>query len=100
VVAVPPALAGRIAYDPPLPGRRDQLTQRMPHGSTIKAHAIYDEPFWRGEGLSGQAGGTDLPVAFTFDGSPPSGAPGVLVAFIEGDAARELGREPPRPGGR
>jgi monoamine oxidase len=34
-------------------------------------------------------------VAFTFDNPPPSGTPGVLVAFCEGDAARELGREPP-----
>ncbi|MGH2723714.1 MAG: flavin monoamine oxidase family protein [Actinomycetota bacterium] len=91
IVAVPPALAGRIAFDPPLPGRRDQLTQRMPHGATIKAMAMYDEPFWRGEGLSGQAGCPDLPVGFTFDNSPPDGKPGVLVAFVEGDRARELG---------
>jgi monoamine oxidase len=92
IVAVPPTLAGRIAYDPPLPGWRDQLTQRMPHGATIKAHAIYDEPFWRREGLHGQAGSTHLPVGFTFDNSPPDGNPGVLVAFVEGDHARELGR--------
>ena len=34
IVAVPPALAGRIEYDPPLPGPRDQLTQRMPMGGS------------------------------------------------------------------
>ena len=33
IVAMPPTLAGRIAYDPPLPGYRDQLTQRMPMGA-------------------------------------------------------------------
>ena len=92
VVAVPPMLAGRIAYDPPLPGMRDQLTQRMPHGSTIKAFGIYDEPFWRKEGLSGQTGSPDLPVGFTFDVSPPEGSPGVLVGFLEGDHARRAGR--------
>jgi monoamine oxidase len=95
IVAIPPTLAGRIAYEPPLPGWRDQLTQRMPHGATIKANAIYDEPFWRPEGLHGQAGSTHLPVAFTFDNSPPDGSPGVLVAFVEGDHARELGRGSP-----
>ena len=47
VVAVPPALAGRIAYDPPLPGYRDQLTQRVPMGAVIKCLAVYEEPFWR-----------------------------------------------------
>jgi monoamine oxidase len=92
VVAVPPALAGRIAFDPPLPGWRDQLTQRMPHGATIKANAIYEEPFWRDDGLNGQAGSSDLPVSFTFDNSPPSDTPGVLVGFVEGDRALELGR--------
>lgn len=30
IVAMPPHLAGRIAYDPPMPAARDQLTQRMP----------------------------------------------------------------------
>ena len=30
VVTLPPTLAGRLEYDPPLPSWRDQLTQRMP----------------------------------------------------------------------
>ena len=47
IVTLPPALAGRLEYDPPLPSWRDQLTQRMPAGSVIKAYAIYPEPFWR-----------------------------------------------------
>ena len=42
IVAVPPTLAGRIAYDPPLPAQRDQLTQRMPQGTVIKTMAIYE----------------------------------------------------------
>ena len=94
IVAAPPALAGRISYDPPLPGLRDQLTQRMPHGATIKAHAIYDEPWWRAEGLSGQAGGVGRPVGFTFDNSPRDGSSGVLTAFVEAEAARSLGAVP------
>ena len=32
IVAVPPALAGRIRYSPPLPARRDHLTQQVPMG--------------------------------------------------------------------
>ena len=55
ILAIAPTLAGRIAYDPPLPGYRDQLTQRMPLGTVAKCMALYDEPFWRSEGLSGQA---------------------------------------------
>ena len=29
----------------------------------------------------------------TFDNSPPDGSPGILLAFLEGDEARRLGRE-------
>lgn len=91
VVAIPPALAGRIAYDPPLPALRDQLTQRMPMGAVIKCHAIYPEPFWRADGLTGQAGSDSGPAKVVYDNSPPDGAPGVLLAFLEGRHARELG---------
>jgi monoamine oxidase len=92
IVAVAPTLAGRIAYDPPLSGYRDQLTQRMPLGTVAKCMAIYDEPFWRAEGLSGQGTSDRGPVRLTFDNSPPDGSPGVLLGFLEGRHARELGR--------
>jgi monoamine oxidase len=94
IVAVPPTLAGRLWYDPPLPGYRDQLTQRVPMGAVIKCFAVYDEPFWRAEGLSGQATSITGPVKLTFDNSPPDGSPGVLLGFLEGRRARELGRLP------
>jgi monoamine oxidase len=94
ILAVAPALAARIAYDPPLPGYRDQLTQRMPLGTVAKCMAIYDEPFWRAEGLSGQGLSDRGAVRLTFDNSPPDGSPGVLLGFLEGRRARELGRVP------
>jgi monoamine oxidase len=94
IVALPPTLTSRIAYDPPLPGHRDQLTQRMPQGSVIKCMAIYDEPFWRGEGLSGMATSDTGPAKIVFDNSPPDGSPGVLLGFLEGERARVIGRLP------
>jgi monoamine oxidase len=95
IVAIAPALAGRIVYDPPLPGRRDQLTQRTPLGTVAKCMAIYDEPFWRADGLSGEATSDRGPVKLTFDNSPPDGRPGVLLGFLEGRRAREAGRLAP-----
>jgi monoamine oxidase len=92
IVSIPPVLAGRIAYEPALPPQRDLLTQKMPAGSVIKVNVVYDEPFWRADGLSGQAGGDRAPIKFTFDNSPPSGTPGVLVCFLEGAHARRFGR--------
>lgn len=94
IVAIPPTLAGRIVYDPPLPAFRDQLTQRIPNGSVIKCHAIYARPFWRDEGLTGNATGDRGPVKLTYDNSPPNGSPGVLLGFLEGKHAREMGRLP------
>jgi monoamine oxidase len=91
IVAVPPALAGRLVYDPPLPAPRDQLTQRMPMGSVVKCMAIYDEPFWRENGLTGQATSPPGPAQVIFDNTPANGAPGVLLAFLEGRDARVLG---------
>jgi monoamine oxidase len=89
IVALPPALAGRIEYDPPLPSQRDQLTQRMPMGTVIKCIAVYDEPFWREDGLTGQAISLPGPAQVVFDNTPPNGSP-ALLAFLEGKDAREL----------
>ena len=94
VVTAPPALAARIDYHPILPAVRDQLTQRMPMGSVLKVHALYDRPFWRDAGRTGQATSDTGPVKVTYDNSPPTGPEGVLIGFIEGEEARKWG---PRP---
>ena len=96
IVAIPPVLTARIAYDPPLPGYRDGMTQRMPQGAVIKCMAVYDEPFWRKSGLSGHALSDTGPTKLTYDNSPPDGSPGILLGFLEGRQARELGRLPER----
>ncbi|MGB8222095.1 MAG: flavin monoamine oxidase family protein [Polyangiales bacterium] len=91
IVALPPALAGRVLYEPGLPAHRDQLTQRMPMGSIIKVNVEYADPFWRGDNLTGQFVADEGAVRFGFDNSPASGSAGVLNAFFAGDEAREWG---------
>ena len=93
IVTAPPLLAGRIDYEPALPAWREQLTQRTPMGSVIKTQVVYDEPFWRRDGLCGQATGDGPGSRIVFDNSPPDGSAGILLAFLEGDQARRLGRE-------
>lgn len=90
IVAVPPVLAWRIAYDPPLSPAKDRLLRSLLPGYAIKVHAVYPQPFWRSDSLCGQAGSPDLPISFTFDNSPPDGSVGVLVGFAEGKHALEL----------
>jgi monoamine oxidase len=94
IIAVPPTLSGRIRYAPPLPAERDQLTQRMPMGRVIKTNVVYDEPFWRRDGFSGQANSDHRAVGAVFDNTPPEGTPGVLVAFMEGRHADAASRIP------
>ncbi len=84
IVSVPPALAGALDFDPVLPADRAQLLQRMPHGSVVKFHAVYDSPFWRDAGLSGEAASDTGPVKVVFDNSPPDASVGILVGFFEG----------------
>jgi monoamine oxidase len=91
IVALPPVMAARLDYDPPLPAQRDQLTQRLPAGSAVKYVAVYAHPFWREEGLSGQATSAQGPLAAIFDASP-AGGPAVLGGFAGGTKARDLGR--------
>ncbi|MEI6448246.1 MAG: flavin monoamine oxidase family protein, partial [Actinomycetes bacterium] len=91
VVALPPALTARIDWRPGLPAQRDQLAQRMPQGTVAKCMAVYERPFWREQGLSGQAISVAGPTRILFDNSPPDGSRGVLLGFLEGRAARELG---------
>ncbi len=92
IVAVPPPLRSRIEFDPALPPAHAQLAQRMPMGWLVKATAIYDEPFWRADGLSGEALNEEGPVTITFDNSPPAGSPGALVGFVGGRDARDFAR--------
>ena len=94
IVALPPALAGRIQYEPDLPSLRDGLTQRMPQGHLVKVQAIYDRPFWRSDGLDGASISDVGPCNVTFDSSPRSGRPGALLGFVGGDEARAFVRLP------
>jgi monoamine oxidase len=88
IVAMPPPLTARIDYEPLLPVLRDQLTQRAPMGTYAKVDVVYDEPFWREEGLTGQTVSLNGPVRVTFDSTPVEGTPGVLLGFIGGAEAR------------
>jgi monoamine oxidase len=94
VVAVPPALRGRIVYEPALPPVQDGLSQRMPMGAVIKCHAVYDRPFWREAGLNGRAESDAGPCGVTCDNWTPGQDAGVLTGFILGSEARVWSQRP------
>jgi len=94
ILAVPPALASRLAYSPALPRGKAALLKALVPGSLTKAEAVYDRPFWRDAGLSGQGVADVGPANTIFDNSPPDGSPGVLFGFIGGSSHPAWARLP------
>ncbi|MDE2402817.1 MAG: FAD-dependent oxidoreductase [Burkholderiales bacterium] len=92
VVAMAPWMASRLSYEP-LDGptqTRLQLMQRVPMGSAWKVQCVYNRPFWRDAGLNGQVTSDAFLPKIVFDNTPPEdGAPGVIMAFFDGQDARD-----------
>jgi monoamine oxidase len=90
IVAIPLAIATSIVYEPVLPVDRAFLHQRMPSGAVFKISIIYDQPFWRADGLSGQSAAPESPATLTIDACTDTGNPGIMCVITEGPAARRL----------
>jgi monoamine oxidase len=82
VVAMMPSDTRRIAFTSGLPPARRGLVEAWRGDLSIKVNAVYDEPFWRKDGLSGLGLSDRPPIGITFDNSPPDGSRGVLLAFL------------------
>jgi monoamine oxidase len=91
IVAVPLAIASQIVYEPMLPVDRSFLHQRMPSGAIYKINIVYDEPFWRNDGLSGQSAAPGSPATVTIDASTDAPGRGVMCVIVEGPIARQIG---------
>lgn len=85
LLAVPPRLAvDTIGFSPALPesvGRswRATPTWMAPHAKYL---AVYDRPFWRDRGLSGEARSARGPMGEIHDASYPNG-PAALFGFLK-----------------
>ena len=84
VLALPPRLVGGLSFSPPLPDAaqtalRDTPTWMAGHA---KAIAVYDSPFWRDAGLSGDAMSRFGPLMEIHDASPADGGPYALFGFV------------------
>lgn len=90
LVALPPAIAGRIELDPIAPERRRRLSEALRPGRLTKCMALYERPFWRDDDLSGEALYDKGPVTLTFDSSPRDASTGVLLAFVGGPEVADL----------
>lgn len=109
ICAIAPAVMSKIRFLRPhpekrlqdfkseqlLPGARIQLNQRMPMGSSVKFHAVYERPFWRDKGYSGIVVSDEHPVTYMTDNSNTDGSyedkdgVGIIGGFFDVDYLRE-----------
>lgn len=82
IVAVAPAHRADIEFTPPLPPDYRRLAEDWPQGRLSKVFAAYPTPFWRADGLSGEALSDTGAVSITFDVSPGPDGPGILLGFV------------------
>jgi monoamine oxidase len=88
IVAMSPAIAGRISYPGGLSTARNRLHTGMRMGYEGKFQAAYATPFWRSRGLSGQVIGNGDPIDVTFE--TYSQGKYWLMGFISGEHMRRL----------
>jgi monoamine oxidase len=93
IVAVPPQLAARIAFEPALPAAKRHVLDGSPMGATIKVLATYARPFWRARGLSGEAVSDAPPFAVVFDNADGH-RQAALLGFSVGQPARQFAALP------
>lgn len=84
ISTLPPRLAVALEHDPALPTWRAEAAEKVAAGNVIKAFLIYDRPFWRDKGLSGQSSSDEGAVRVTFDTTRPDSERGHLLGFFEG----------------
>ncbi len=95
IVAVAPNLVAAIRFEPALPAWRMRLQQASSQGSVTKFLAVYDHPFWREDGLSGEGFAPFGLVRELYDNTPPSALVGVLCTFLPGEQADLVARMSP-----
>ncbi len=94
VLAMPPRLVAGLGFTPPLPDDALRRLRSVPTwmAGHAKCVALYDRPFWREAGLSGDAMSRRGPLGEIHDASGADGAPAALFGFLGVPAAQRAGR--------
>lgn len=90
ILAVPPQCLANIRFPSVSPLVLRQW-ERFRRGAVVKTSAVFEEPFWRGRGLSGTMEGCDAMFPLIVDSGPPQDGAGVLTALSTAESARRAG---------
>ncbi|KAI9332728.1 hypothetical protein DFJ73DRAFT_855411 [Zopfochytrium polystomum] len=83
IFAIPPSQHLKLKWTPALPAKKLHYFHRTAAvGYYTKVCLIYDEPFWRSAGVSGQAISHTGPICMTFDSSDDAATYGSMTVFL------------------
>jgi monoamine oxidase len=86
IIAVPPVMARKLAFEPPFPASLVTALSAWASGQVIKARVAYSRPFWRDRGLSGTVVWSQPQGLYACDVSRSEDT-AALVVFIGGPLA-------------
>jgi monoamine oxidase len=90
VVAVPPQLYEKLGFLQFLPAEHRSVLSTYKRGEVIKTILVFERPWWRDRGLSGDILSPGGVFNAALDGSPADGGLGVLVLFATAATAKRL----------
>lgn len=93
VLALPPRVAMQLNFTPDLSDKTRNTANNIATwmAGHAKAVAIYNEPFWQQQGLSGDAMSRCGPLVEIHDASPKQGGPYALFGFVGTPASNRSG---------
>ncbi|MBO1307082.1 FAD-dependent oxidoreductase [Enterococcus sp. 669A] len=95
LIAVPPTVVNsKITFTPELPVWKKKTLQSILPGSASKFHAVYEKPFWREDGLSGQRSMSEGLIIESLDNSLENEEKGILTFFVYGIDSIQLSKLP------
>jgi len=90
VVAVPLQLYEQPGLLPLLPAEQRKVLSRYRRGEVIKTVLVFERPWWRDRGLSGDILSSGGVFNAALDGSPADGGLGILILFATAATAQRL----------
>jgi monoamine oxidase len=99
IMALAPSLYKTIEFQPELPEKKREATERMYMGSIIKTITVFDRPYWKERGFSGSVLDTSQagnPVVFSYDDSSTERNFYALMGFVVADSSRKWAKQTPR----
>jgi monoamine oxidase len=96
IIALAPSLYKTIQFEPELPPKKREATERMYMGSIIKTITVYKRPYWKENGFSGSVLDTSHalnPVIFSYDDSRDEDQFYAIMGFIVADSSRKWAKQ-------